>query len=187
MKSVSESIAYLSILLISIILISLALYWAIPWFQKTTDEQKIIKYFDECCNDRNSQSLVSILKESLYQQTEKQFYTSIEGTWDFYPDYITLRFISKVQYFYPENTWIFIDGCGKNVCEFGKEKFFDIHAMSRKVDSAYEIIFKITLKTIVSDGKTYEIKIINPKSNLKSKNFIFSTTIGDNAYEIKII
>ncbi len=190
MKAQSEPLGYLLIIALSIFLISSALYWGVPWIQKNIDNQKILKYYDECCNSLNSKSLPNILKDVIFQKTEKVYYTSIDGTWNIYDNSITLKFFSKAEFFNPQDKWIFIDGCNKDICNFGLDPFYSIYAMSKKLGDVYEIIFNITLKKIKYENNIFEIKLLSEKttySNVRNLILRFEYSCPENNLCVKVL
>ncbi|MEM5832868.1 MAG: hypothetical protein QXE43_01670, partial [Candidatus Aenigmatarchaeota archaeon] len=72
MKAISEIVSYLLIVLLIFSLISLILFWGLPYLQKRQDEMKINLIFNDLFSEESSNSIVNKMKNSLFRKTTEK-------------------------------------------------------------------------------------------------------------------
>lgn len=159
MKVVSEIVSYILIILLVISLISFILSWGIPYLQKRQDEMKVRSIFNSLFDDHSSTSIPALLKKILIVKSVEMI-GGYEGFWNVSDRYITFSFFSR---FSPLNSddWITIYGCLKDVCEFPLEPFYEVQAISERIEDTYLVRYRVVLKKININDRIYEIKFEN--------------------------
>lgn len=178
MKAISEIVSYLLIVLLIFSLISLILFWGLPYLQKRQDEMKINLIFNDLFSEESSNSIVNKMKNSLFRKTTEKI-GGYDGSWNITvanfatnePSSIIFYFVSSVSPINSEE-WVTIYGCGKEVCEI-HEGFYEVKVSSERIGDSFIVKYGVFLKKLRMKDKIYNItfNVTNFDPNIRSYYF----------------
>lgn len=158
MKSVSEIISYLLIVLLVFSLISFILFWGLPYLQKRQDEMKVNLIFNDLFSENSPNSIVNKMKNCILRKTSEKI-GGYDGIWNITEKSLIFSFISRAS---PVNSeeWITIYGCVKDACEI-HEGFYEIQVSSEKIQDYFLVKYRVNLKKLNIDNILYNISFKN--------------------------
>lgn len=187
MKGVSEIISYILIVSLVVSLVSFILSWGLPYLQKQQDEVKNSLIFNDLFSENSPNSLANKLRKVIFSKTTEKV-GGYDGNWNVAQKNITFSFISKASPVNPSQDWVSIYGCTKESCIFPMEPFYEVKVSSERIDNYFLVKYRLELKKIVINDKTYEILFENSLDlNTKQITISFSNIDESNGKILLVV
>jgi hypothetical protein len=193
MKTQQEAISYLLIFLVAIALISTIIFYYLPYIRKSEEKIRIKNIFERMFNKEIENSVVNALKSILQGESSKRVDIGYDVIWTFSSNSIEAKFlISSDPPSIPNDEWIFLEGCNKDVCYIGLDLFYKAEIKSKRVSNGYEVSYRLSLpNNLKSEDKNLNIVLIPEKQTFSSKQLVFTLIKFERRpaeiyYEIKV-
>ncbi|MCS7105940.1 MAG: hypothetical protein NZ942_01320 [Candidatus Aenigmarchaeota archaeon] len=188
-KGQADVITAVIIILLAASLTTSAFLWGMPLVQKRQEVamvEKVASYFDR----DNLNSLVKKIEYVAKNGGEETFNSEVDGIWQLYPyDYrgfpnnsLEFMFRSKVTNIAPNLDWIpFKTSSLISPGYLGLDEVTVVLAKAESSDNAFIIRYRIWLRNITEDGKTYQIRLVprNPKFNTSTGRSMRISRLGE--------
>lgn len=182
-KAQADVITAVIIILLAAALTTSAYLWGMPLVQKRQEVamvEKVASYFDR----ENSNSLVKKIEYVAKNGGEETFTSEVNGIWELYPydfsgfqnNSIEFMFRSKATNIAPDMGWIpFKTSSISSPGYAGIDEASVVLAKAESSGDAFLLRYRIWLRSLIADGKTYEIRLYprNPSNpNASTANTI---------------
>ena len=192
MKLQQETISYLLIFLIAIAIVSVIIYYYLPYIKKMQDEIKVKTIFSRIFDRSLESSLAKSLQKVIFLKEFSKVEIGYDVFWNLTSKSIEAKFYSSVCPTNPNDQFVFLDGCTKSECYVNVDLFYKVEVKSRKVENECEITDRLSLvDNLKLQDKNVIISFVFPISQFSSKFLMLSLSreeiIGNNIYyDIKI-
>jgi len=187
MKIQQEVISYLLIFLVAITIVSIIIYYYLPYIKKMQDEIKVKTIYSRIFDRSLENSLTRSLQKVIFLKEITKTEIGYDVVWSLTSKSIEAKFYSSVCPTIPNDQFVLLDGCTKDECHINADLFYKVEVKSKKVENECEITYRLSIaNNLKLQDKNVIISFVFQRSQFSSKYLMLSLSreevIGNNIY-----